>query len=437
MEKQKINLIYDASILANALSNDSGRSGIFFTAKNIFDELIKRDDINIALYSSLNDFYNLNKYLKLEYKDYNFKIFVNTKYPKIVNIYSSIIEERKELKKQKRPIKRFLLKILLFIIKPIYKISIKNRNKNLNDEISQYDSFLSPIYKIPEEVAKNSKIKKCTIVYDTIPLILPEYHPDSYNGSWYHNLLKSFNNNDYYFAISNSARQDFLKYCSQIDPNKITTTLLACDEKFKPVNLEEIKKAKEKYNIPMDKKYIFSLCTLEPRKNLIRAVKTFIQFIQKNNVEDLVFVLGGGHWDMFIGQLEKEIDNLGDYRDKIIKAGYIDDEDLAPLYSGAEWFVYTSQYEGFGLPPLEAMSCGCPVITSNNSSLPEVVGDAGIMIDWDNDEQHIQSYEKYYYDENLRKENSQKGLERAREFSWEICAKQMIEVIKSVSKTRN
>ena len=68
---------------------------------------------------------------------------------------------------------------------------------------------------------------------------------------------------------------------------------------------------------------------------------------------------------------------------------YIDDEDLAPLYSGAEWFVFTSQYEGFGLPPLEAMACGCPVIASNNSSLPEVVGDAGIMIDWDSDEQHI------------------------------------------------
>ena len=99
------------------------------------------------------------------------------------------------------------------------------------------------------------------------------------------------------------------------------------------------------------------------------------------------------------------------------------------MYSGAEWFVYTSQYEGFGLPPLEAMSCGCPVITYNNSSLPEVVGDAGIMIDWDSDEQHIQAYEKYYYDENYRKEMALKGLERSKLFSWEKCANQMIEVM--------
>ena len=111
----------------------------------------------------------------------------------------------------------------------------------------------------------------------------------------------------------------------------------------------------------------------------------------------------------------------------IIKAGYIDDEDLSILYSNAEWFVYTSQYEGFGLPPLEAMQCGCPVITSNNSSLPEVVGDAGLMIDWDSDEQHIEAYEKYYFNKVLRQENSLKGIERAKLFSWEKTVDLMVE----------
>ena len=98
--------------------------------------------------------------------------------------------------------------------------------------------------------------------------------------------------------------------------------------------------------------------------------------------------------------------------------GYVDDEDLPIFYSFAQWFVFTSQYEGFGLPPLEAMQCGCPVITSNTSSLPEVVGDAGIMIDWDNDNQHVAAYEKYYFDEKLRMLNSKKGLQRAKLFSW-------------------
>ena len=113
-------------------------------------------------------------------------------------------------------------------------------------------------------------------------------------------------------------------------------------------------------------------------------------------------------------------------------AGYVDDDDLPILYSNAEWFVFTTQYEGFGLPPLEAMQCGCPVITSNNSSLPEVIGDAGIMIDWDSDEQHVEAYEKYYFKEELRKENSRKGLERAKLFSWKKTVDEMVEVMKNV-----
>jgi glycosyltransferase involved in cell wall biosynthesis len=206
--------------------------------------------------------------------------------------------------------------------------------------------------------------------------------------------------------------------------------LAAGDNFYHEKDKNKIKQVCKKYNIPTDKKYVFSLCTLEPRKNLIRSVKTFIEFIKKNKINDMVFVLGGAHWDEFIGKLESEIKDLGKYKNKIIRAGYIDDEDLAALYSGAEFFVYTSQYEGFGLPPLEAMQCGTPVITSNNSSLPEVVGDAGIMIDWDSDEQHIAAYEKYYFDEKYREKMAKKGLTRSRQFSWKNTVDVMINQMK-------
>lgn len=145
-----------------------------------------------------------------------------------------------------------------------------------------------------------------------------------------------------------------------------------------------------------------------------------MEFVRKNQIEDMVFVLGGGAWKDFIVQFEKELGTLPE--NLIYRAGYVAEEDLPALYSGAEWFVYTSQYEGFGLPPLEAMQCGCPVITSNNSSLPEVVGDAGIMIDFDSDGQHVKAYETYYYDETYRQEMAEKGLERAKLFSWEKTA---------------
>ena len=120
------------------------------------------------------------------------------------------------------------------------------------------------------------------------------------------------------------------------------------------------------------------------------------------------------------------------YKDKIIKAGYIDDEDLPALYSGAEFFIYTSEYEGFGLPPLEAMKCGMTVITSNNSSLPEVVGDAAIKIDFDSIEQHINAYEKLYFNNDLRTFYQQKAIQQAAKFSWDKTVNIMVKTIKNI-----
>ena len=202
--------------------------------------------------------------------------------------------------------------------------------------------------------------------------------------------------------------------------------LLAADKCFKQEKEEAlVAKIRNKYNIPSGKKYVFSLCSLEPRKNVVRIVRSFLKFVEKNKIDDLVLLVGGAVWTSFEKILEKE--SVKWNREQIVQTGYIDDDDLPVLYSNAEWFVYTSQYEGFGLPPLEAMRCGCPVITSNNSSLPEVVGDAGLLIDWDSDEQHIDTYEKYYYNESLRKECGCKGLERAKMFSWKKTVDKMMD----------
>lgn len=103
--------------------------------------------------------------------------------------------------------------------------------------------------------------------------------------------------------------------------------------------------------------------------------------------------MGGGHVSEYLAQIECILSNYPNQRNNIIQLGYVDDEDLAVLLSNAYWDVYTPFYEGFGLPPLEAMACGCPVIASNNSSLPEVVGDAGILIDCTSLEEHIEAFE--------------------------------------------
>jgi glycosyltransferase involved in cell wall biosynthesis len=117
----------------------------------------------------------------------------------------------------------------------------------------------------------------------------------------------------------------------------------------------------------------------------------------------------------------------------VIFTGYIPDHDLSAIYSGALAFVYPSLYEGFGLPPLEAMQCGTPVITSNTSSLPEVVCDAGLMINPSSRDDLCQAMLNLINQNNLRMELSQKGIERAKQFSWTKCADQTIILYKQIA----
>lgn len=160
---------------------------------------------------------------------------------------------------------------------------------------------------------------------------------------------------------------------------------------------------------------------LRTPQNLIFAVKAFAEFTALRQTENLYFVLGGASWKTFVPFLQREIKNLKDCKRFIILTGYVDDDDLAALYSDAFCFVYPSLYEGFGLPPLEAMQCGCPVIASDTSSLPEVIGNAGIMIDPRNEKSLVKAFTDLFDNPQLRQRLVQQSLRRARQFPGNIC----------------
>ena len=412
----KKTLLFDASVIAENLNAGRGRSGIFFTIFNILKNFVSDDTFDIKLYSDTESSEDFINFVHSNFGK-NTEIYFGNRYTKLLK---KLKDKDLKLRQNHRNISKLLLNI--FIRKPlnfIGKVSI--RLPKFDVAFSAYQAFNKNIH----------ADKKYIFLHDTIPLIFPEYYPKMKHGKyWYADLVKFIKSDKKckYFANSVSTKNDFIRLLGMNSDDIIVAPLAAGDNFYPEKDDKKIKKVLQKYNIPTDKKYVFSLCTLEPRKNLIRAVKTFIEFIKKNKIDDMVFVLGGGHWDEFICKLEKEIKDLGDY--KIIRTGYVNEEDLAALYSGAVFFVYTSQYEGFGLPPLEAMKCGCPVITSNNSSLPEVVGDAGIMIDWDNNEQHIAAYEKYYFDKKYRDEMAKKGINRSKQFSWKKTVDIIIKQIK-------
>ena len=215
-----------------------------------------------------------------------------------------------------------------------------------------------------------------------------------------------------------------------INPDRVVVTHWAASELFYLCdNDSEIESVKKKYQIP-DAPYVLSLSTLEPRKNIDHTIRCFARLVEQENIHDLYLVLVGTKgWDF--EKIFEELANSPKLKDRIIITGYVDDEDLAPLYSGAMAFVYPSFYEGFGLPPLEAMQCGVPVITSNTSSLPEVVGGAGIMVAPTDADALAQSMLDLYNNSDLREQMSFNSIEQAKKFSWQKCTQQTIDAYKA------
>jgi glycosyltransferase involved in cell wall biosynthesis len=153
--------------------------------------------------------------------------------------------------------------------------------------------------------------------------------------------------------------------------------------------------------------------------------RTFADLVRSERVDDLHLVLTGPEaWDF--APLAAALADLGALRERVVFTGYVDDADLAPLYSGALAFVFPSLYEGFGLPPLEAMQCGAPVITSDTSSLPEVVGDAGVLVEPHDRAALAQAILDVYRDPARRAQLAARSLARAAQFSWDRYASETV-----------
>lgn len=408
---KKINVLYDATVVCNILKNNSARSGIFFVAYNVLLEFLKRDEFNIFLYADDGG--------KLEYIIKNYSEFSDCKiykYSLFQDLCNYVFYKKIDSKLNK---KHFFAKlfwhILTFFLKFLDKIQKKYFVK-----VKDIDVYFSPMKAVPKFVLNNKQIKKYIILHDAIPLI-NDYRQNA-NHEWYFDLIKSINCHDIYFANSISTKQDFIEYVPKINSENIIVIPLSTGKEYVKIgDIDYINQVKSKYGIPLDKKYIFSLCNLDPRKNLIFSIKNFLRFVEKNNLDNFIFVLGGACWKDFENILNENIENLGEKKDKILKIGYVDDEDMSALYSGAEMFLYPSLYEGFGIPVLEAMKCGLPVICSNTTSLPEVIGDCGIKINPYSDAEMLAAMEKMYFDRDFREECITKGIDRSKMFTWKKC----------------
>ncbi len=214
----------------------------------------------------------------------------------------------------------------------------------------------------------------------------------------------------------------------QLNPDKIEVQYYGFNAIFKPV-----KNKTESFNIlrqfGIKNNFILFVGRINKRKNIFSLIKAF-EIIKKNNKihHQLVIV---GKMD-FLTQDEKDFFNNMQNKQDIIFTGFVEDKYLPDFYNCADVFVYPSLYEGFGLPVVEAMACGCPVITTNVTSIPEVAGDAAILINPDDEEAIVNALRTVIFEEKLKQELVEKGLIRSKIFSWRNSAKAMLEVLEGV-----
>jgi glycosyltransferase involved in cell wall biosynthesis len=208
--------------------------------------------------------------------------------------------------------------------------------------------------------------------------------------------------------------------------DRVHVVPLAADRKifYRCEDADRIAAVRSKYSIP-DGPYVLGVNTPDVRKNVPHAIRAFAQAACESGAAVGSLVLTG-HDGPGSEEIRRAIDEHPALRDRIVLTGFVPDADLAPLYTGATMFVYSSIYEGFGLPPLEAMQCGTPVITSNTSSMPEVVGDAGVMLAPDDREGLAGAIVDLARNTERRDVLRKRALAQASRFSWEISTSAML-----------
>ena len=258
------------------------------------------------------------------------------------------------------------------------------------------------------------------------------YYPEAYTRTQWRYLdwgtRWNIRNASMLLAISYATRDDLVNHYG-VNPSRIRVTQLGVDATRRiPAPPEEIERVKQKYGITHP--YILSVGTVQPRKNVARLVEAFNAHINAGLPHKLVLV-GKQGWltDRALGPTGKKLQE----EKRLIITGYVPDADLHALLTGADVFALVSLFEGFGLPLAEAMALGIPSLTSTVSSLPEVAGDAALMVDPHSVEAIAQSLHRIVTDEPLRTRLRQKGPVQSSKFTWERCAAETLQALEEIS----
>lgn len=288
----------------------------------------------------------------------------------------------------------------------------------------EFDLYFEPNFVPLDGISAKEVI---TTIHDFSFYKYPQWHPRDRIAFFKEKFWKNIYKSHTIITVSHYMKAEVLELLS-FNSDKIKVIYNGYDKDvFKIYSPSELSAFKYRFKLP--KYFLLFVGALEPRKNLECLIKAYIG-LNKDIKKDLKLILAGASgWrnQGIMGLINKEKDN-------IYYLGYVSNQELAFLYNLATLFVYPSLYEGFGLPPLEAMACGCPAVVSNVSALPEVCGDAAYYVDPHHVESVAEGIYKLLDDEDLRKKLIKRGLERAKAFSWEKSAMEHLKVFEETTK---
>jgi glycosyltransferase involved in cell wall biosynthesis len=289
------------------------------------------------------------------------------------------------------------------------------------------DLLHSPHYTMPLLCPCRSVVTFCDMIF----FLHPEVHSLSKRIFFRAMMSASSRRADAIIAISESTARD-VRDLLRVAPDKVHAIPLAAGSNYRPIaDRNAVNRVCRQYGLQAGE-YVLFIGVLEPRKNIPVLLHAYRELANRG-IRQKLAIVGKKGW-MF-DEIFSTVQTLK-IEDKVVFTGYVPEKDLPALYNGACLFVYPSLYEGFGLPVLEAMSCGTPVVTSNVSSMPEIVGDAGILVDPHDVHQLTEGLIKVISDDNLGRSLRQRGLERAAHFSWERTARETLQVYYNVCKSK-
>jgi glycosyltransferase involved in cell wall biosynthesis len=283
------------------------------------------------------------------------------------------------------------------------------------DVLSNLDVF--HVSDVTQLAPKKSRL--VATIYDLSPVIFPQFHTSENRNLFARKLEHVRQHADTLIAISENTKRDIVHYLG-FPEDRIHVAYGGVDESFAPFpNPRQLQVVLDKYGI-REPGYILHVGTLEPRKNLVRLIEAYasVRLRCGDSTPPLVLV-GHNGWDSDGIFAAVQRCNIAEHTQII---GFVADTDLPTLYNGACIFAYPSLYEGFGIPVLEAMACGVPVLTSNVSSLPEIVGDAGVLVEAGDTQSIANGLQLLLEETEFRQDLGERGLQRAKQFSWRATA---------------